>query len=126
MPYEGGSNRRWILDELGSYMRPTWNRDAVPARWEIARPHLRSLVEALALKFGEIDLYLEFSMRQRCDKRCQAAEGDDCVCSCLGENHGGAAYWRHWTQVGETTLVSDPEVRERHYKVCRSDIVRER
>ncbi|MFD9475010.1 hypothetical protein [Streptomyces goshikiensis] len=80
----------------------------------------------MALKFGEIDLHLEFSMRQRCDKRCQDAEGDDCVCSCMGENHGGAAYWRNWIQVGETTLVSDPEVRERHYKVRRSDIVRER
>lgn len=103
-------------------MRPRWNGEVRPARWEIARPHLRSLVEAMALKFGEIDLYLEFSVRQQCDTRCQAAQGDDCVCSCMGENHGGAAYWRRWTHVGDTTLVGDPEVRERHCKVRRSDI----
>jgi hypothetical protein len=124
MPYEGGSNRRWIQAELGDLMRPTWNSTA--GQWEIARPHLRVLIEAMALRFGQVDVYLEFSTRQRCDTRCQQAGGDDCVCSCMGENHGGAAYWRHWTHVGDTTLVSDPEVCERHYLVRRSDVVQKR
>ncbi|MGP3637512.1 protein kinase domain-containing protein [Streptomyces sp. 24-1644] len=79
----------------------------------------------MTLKFGEIDLYLEFSLQQRCDQRCQDAIGDDCVCSCLGENHGGAAYLRNWTQVAETNLVGDPEVCVRHYRVRRSDVASE-
>ncbi|MER6641050.1 hypothetical protein ABT285_36690 [Streptomyces microflavus] len=123
MPYAGGSNRRWIHEELGERMHPTWNPDADPKRWEIARTHLRTLIEAMAVRFGEIDVYLQFSTRQRCDTRCQTAEGDDCICRCMGENHGGAAYWREWIQVGDTTLVSSPEVRERHYVVRRADVI---
>ncbi|MGY3684967.1 hypothetical protein ACVWXU_008590 [Streptomyces sp. TE33382] len=89
-------------------MRPIWTPDAEPARWETARPHLRTLIETMALKFGEIDVFLQFSIRERCDTRCQNAEHDDCICRCIGENHGGAAYWRGWTQVGDATLVSSP------------------
>lgn len=122
MPYQEGSNRRWILAELGDRMRPEWNITA--KRWEIARSHLRTLVEVMAMKFGEIDVYLEFSTRQRCDVRCRDARGDDCVCSCMGENHGGAAYWRHWMLVGDTTLVGNAEVQVRHYRVRRSDVIK--
>ncbi|MEV4283628.1 hypothetical protein [Actinoplanes xinjiangensis] len=34
-----------------------------------------------------------------------------------GENHGGAAYWRHWIEVGPTTLVAGGEIRRRHLRV---------
>lgn len=122
MPYAGGSNRRWIHAELGDRIRPVWNQDVEPKRWEIAQPHLRTLVEAMSDKFGVIDVYLQFSTRQRCDEKCQDAQGDDCICRCMGENHGGAAYWRGWTKVRDTTLVSDPEVCERHYIVRRGDV----
>jgi hypothetical protein len=122
MPYQDGSNRLWILAELGDRMRPDWNTAA--KHGEIARTHLRTLVESMTMKFGEIDVYLEFSTRQRCDVRCRDAHGDDCVCSCMGENHGGAAYWRHWTLVSDTTLVSNADIQVRQYRVRRSDVVK--
>ncbi|MQT05166.1 hypothetical protein FF041_35115 [Streptomyces jumonjinensis] len=122
MPFQGGSNKRWILEELGDRIRPEWNRAA--RHWEIARPHLRTLVESMAMKFGEVNVYMEFSTRQRCDMRCSNAVGDDCVCSCMGENHGGAAYWQRWTLVGDTTLIGSSEVLERQYLVRRSDLVK--
>lgn len=60
--------------------------------------------------------YLE---QQRCDTRCQQARGDDCVCQCAGQHHGGADYQRNWIQVGDTTLVDrDPDIR-RVYKIVR-------
>jgi hypothetical protein len=48
MPYQEGSNRRWILEELGERIRPEWNNTMTPGRWEIARPHLRTIISALA------------------------------------------------------------------------------
>ncbi|MGW2057433.1 hypothetical protein ACWCOZ_26560 [Streptomyces sp. NPDC001840] len=116
MPFQGGSNRRWIKEELGARVRPEWNGDASPRRWEIARPHLRTIVEALADRFGEVEVILQFVTTERCDTRCQEATGDDCECSCLGVNHGGAAYWRKWILVGDTTLV-DVDRRERRLLV---------
>jgi hypothetical protein len=103
MPYEP-DNRLWLKEALGERIRPTWNREE--QRWEIARQHLRTVVERLAERWGEVDVILEFREAERCDTRCRDAQGDDCVCSCLGDNHGGAAYWKNWIEMGDTTLVS--------------------
>lgn len=121
MPYQGGSNRRWLLGELGDRIRPDWNNSVKPARWEIAKPHLRTLTEALANRFGEVDVYLEFSTTERCHLRCQNAENDDCTCSCRGEHHGGGTYWTRWQLVGEETLIGQVGRVERHYVVRRGD-----
>lgn len=123
IPYGDGSNRRWLRGELGDRIRPHWNTDVTPRRWEIARSHLRTLVEALADRFGEVDVYLEFSTTERCHRRCQEAEHDDCTCSCRGENHGGSAYWKTWIEVGEDILVGNVGRVERHYLVRRQDLV---
>ncbi|TSB31237.1 hypothetical protein FNJ62_07040 [Streptomyces benahoarensis] len=53
---------------------------------------------------------------ERCDTRCQEAQGDDCTCSCMGENHSGAAYWCTWILVGDTTLINSAR-RERHLRI---------
>lgn len=112
MPYSGGTNRAWLRSELGKRIDL---RYIGHGRWAIARPHLRTLIEACAERFGEVDVVLDFRTRDRCDTRCQEATGDDCVCSCLGENHGGAAYWKRWIPVGENTLVGENgEITRRH------------
>jgi hypothetical protein len=105
MPYAGRSNREWLREELGRRIRPEWNR--AEGRWEVARRHLRALIEALVERFGAVDVYLEFSASEQCDVRCRDAKGDDCTCSCLGLNHRGAAYWNAWRPVGETTLIAE-------------------
>lgn len=120
MPWEGGSNRRWLLSELGDRIRPEWNRDE--RRWEIARPHLATLTTALAARFGEVDVYLEFSTTERCHNRCQDASGDDCTCSCRGEHHGGGVYWTQWMQVGDEILIGEVGRAVRHYLVRRGDM----
>jgi len=115
MPYDG-SNRGWLHQHLGERIRPEHQGKGV---WAIARPHLRYLVEGLAERFGRVDVLLDFRLSERCDTRCRDAHGDECTCSCLGENHGGAAYWRHWIEVGETTLVARSEIRRRHLRLIR-------
>lgn len=114
MPYDGGGNRHWLHEHLGSRIQPQLLGQGV---WAIARPHLRHLVNGLADRFGRVDVFLEFRESERCDTRCQNAVGDDCTCSCLGVNHGGAAYWMGWVQVGETTLVASTGVLTRHLVV---------
>lgn len=114
MPYASG-NRAWIHEICGSRTRPEWEAQPTSA-WRIARPHFRRVVDALVERFGEVDVYVDISARDRCDTRCRDAEGDDCSCSCLGDNHGGAAYWKNWIEVGETTLVErEPHVHRRHW-----------
>ncbi|MFJ6579229.1 hypothetical protein ACIQMY_25120 [Streptomyces sp. NPDC091368] len=113
MPYRQG-NRWWIKDALGDLIRPSWNPDQ--KRWEIAQTHLRPLIEALAERFGEVDVYLQFSQREICNNMCVNANRDDCTCSCMGENHKGAAYWKSWVHIGNDVLVGS-ERRERHFLV---------
>jgi hypothetical protein len=119
MPYDPadpGGNRRWLHAHLGRRIKPQY----AGGKWMIARPHLRHVVSGLAERFGFVHVYLDFLENRRCDTRCQEATGDDCVCQCAGENHGGADYQRAWMQVGETTLIDpDPPVRRRHTIVRR-------
>jgi hypothetical protein len=118
MPYGDGTNRRWLHQELGSRIRPEWNKPH--QRWEIARTHLYDLVVALADRFGVVDVFLEHSLTQVCDKRCREAVGDDCECSCVGEHHGGGS-WLGWAEVGETTLVR-PGCAVKHLQFTRDSL----
>jgi hypothetical protein len=120
MPY-GPRNRAWLHSALGEYIRPHRNNAVSPGRWEIAKPHLQLLTEALAKRFGQVDVYLEFSTTERCDRKCRQARGDDCTCSCRGEYHGGGTYWTDWLLVGEDTLIGPVGRVVRHYVARRSD-----
>ncbi|MFE9855625.1 hypothetical protein [Streptomyces sp. NPDC005780] len=121
MPYKAG-NRSWLHNALGERIRPRRNNTVTPGRWEIAKPHLRLLIESLAKRFGEVDVYLEFSTTERCDRKCQTAAGGDCTCSCRGEHHGGGTYWTDWLLVGEDTLIGPVGRVERHYVARRGDV----
>ncbi|MFG3600193.1 hypothetical protein [Micromonospora chersina] len=112
MPYSR-DNRDWIHDTLGARIQPVWNRDE--RWWEISRRHLMPLAYALAERFGQVDVVLEFNELERCDTRCRNANGDDCECSCLGFHHGGGL-WHGWIQVGETTLIR-PGWRQQHMRL---------
>ena len=114
-------NRQWLRDTLGCQPR----RNPTTRRWEIARVHFRRLVEEIALAYGSVDVDVEFSTSERCDKRCREARGDDCSCSCMGENHGGAAYLKYWLEVGDSTLIA-PGQRRRQFRVTRADVLRSR
>lgn len=112
MPYRVG-NRAWIHQQLGDMVRPEWNR--TEKQWEIARPHMRVLVDALAERFGAVEVLIDFRINSRCDERCQNAKHDDCDCQCMGEHHGGSGYWKSWSEVGETTLVASHVAQKRYH-----------
>ncbi|WP_280447737.1 hypothetical protein [Nocardia cyriacigeorgica] len=116
--------RGWIQPDLDpARTRETdsaeWNK--AEGRWEIARRHLWVLTDAMADRFGEVDLFVQFSTTELCDTRCKNANPatvHDCVCACLGENHGGRGKPRDWQLSGATTLVSHGPIKAR-YKLIR-------
>jgi hypothetical protein len=99
------NNREWLRDQLGDRVHLTWIRGASEGYWAIARRHLMPLLHALVAEHDRVAVHLEFNLTVKCDHRCRDARNDDCVCSCLGTNHKGAA-GRTWFEVGQTTLIS--------------------
>lgn len=96
-------------DAAGGPIRPDWipapdGRPYWEGFWTIAREHLTVVAEAIALRDRFVDIEMHYSGTERCDYRCQNAQGDDCVCSCEGAHHGEGLH-AAWTQVGDTTLV---------------------
>lgn len=103
------SNREMFKTATGTAIRPTW----VPAPegsagwlgyWEIARPHLTDVAEAIAIRDGRVEIEMHYSTTEQCDRRCRTAEGDECTCSCEGKYHGNSHH-SSWIEVGDTTLV---------------------
>lgn len=103
------SNRLMFKTATGMAIRPEW----VPAPagqppwqgyWTISRAHLTAVAEAIAIRDGHVDVEMHYSQLEKCDRRCQEADGDDCTCSCEGKFHGEAQHSR-WVEVGDTTLV---------------------
>lgn len=121
VPWTGVGNRDLLREILGPRIRPEWWSER--HCWTVARPHFRRLVEDLATRFGVVNVFLEFSGLERCDTRCRDAIRDECGCSCLGVNHGGLSYYRHWMLVGRTTLVSHGPLKTRMVVVRGEDVV---
>lgn len=112
-PYVQGRPTRRLLKGAGC-RTIEWRKP----HWLVARGRLHDVVAVLS-QFWDVDVYVEGYATQKCDTRCVEAQGDECVCSCAGANHQGAAGWG-WEQVGETTLINT-EITRAHYRVLSQD-----
>jgi hypothetical protein len=74
--------RMWLREVCGPGTRPEFDRERKV--WTVARPRFRRVVEALALRYGAVDVYVDHTVRSVCGKLCREAEDDDCTCSYLG------------------------------------------
>lgn len=127
MPYDPSKpasyNRSWLKSVLGAGTRPNWNRTM--KRWEIARSHLWVLTSALADRFGEVEVLVEFNTTEQCSKTCRKATNPvyECVCNCKGKFHGGRGAERNWIPVGAHRLLSkDDDPKLVHFVVHRGDM----
>jgi len=111
VPYVEGT-RMWLRAACGPGTRPEFDRTRKV--WLVARPHFRRVVEALALRYGTVDVYVDHTVRSACGKLCREAAGDDCTCACLGDNHGSHSWRREWHQVDEHWLIRNEKVRRRY------------
>jgi hypothetical protein len=125
-PREGEpSNREWFKDETGKAIRPWWiaGPKGWDGHWEIARQHFLTVARALAGRFGQVELVMDFNEHERCDRRCRDARGDDCTCTCMGINHRGGVY-AGWVDVGETTLIRSAGVKRSTSTLTRAQVRR--
>jgi len=89
---DGATDKRWFRDATGRPQLPirrTLNPRAF--EWAASREGLRAVTDALAGRFGEVDLFMEYSLRQSCGAHCGAAINPHCTCSCLGIQHAGTS-----------------------------------
>ena len=100
------TNREWFKEETGKATSREWvdGSRGWDGYWTIAREHLMTVSRALAERFGEVEVDMDFNEHQRCDRRCQEAKCDDCTCSCVGLHHRGGVYLG-WVEVGATTVT---------------------
>ncbi|MFD7554663.1 hypothetical protein ACFV9E_09035 [Streptomyces sp. NPDC059835] len=109
-PYVYG-NRQRIQDTIGSRCRIVWEPSRTGASgcvWRVVRTHMKPVLEMLLDMYGEVVLFREYRETDRCDTRCLTAEGDECVCGCMGLMHGseaGGGGWLGGLQVGDHTVL---------------------
>lgn len=113
LPYADG-NRHWLRQTCGARTQVKFDRDG--KHWLVARGHFRTVIEALAARFGEVEVFVDQTVSTKCGPSCQGAVGDECNCQCLGANHGGQVS-AGWVRVSEEFLVQHETVRIRYF-VC--------
>lgn len=113
MPFRPGN--RDLLREAGEGARPAWERPV----WTVSRRVFSAVVGILVEEFGCVEVITDGGLANKCDTRCRAARGDDCVCSCAGTQHGGGQLSAGEIVVAETTIVDTTTTRWRRV-LCRS------
>jgi len=63
--------------------------------WEIPPTRLNDIIKRCLNRFGETWLIQSYREFEKCAPACWNAEGFDCQCSCLGENHGSGRELEH-------------------------------
>jgi hypothetical protein len=92
-------NYRWLREAV-RLRSPRLDDD----RWHLPRNCLNRLVIASVDRYGYVALWRDMSRLSRCTRRCLEAEGFECDCSCLGENHGSGAHgW--FERVGDVVVA---------------------
>lgn len=108
-------NKLMFKNAAGSGIRPTWEAAAEgeppwKGYWSISRQHLTDVAEAIAIRDGEVLIEMHYSQTEKCDRRCQKAEGVECTCACEGKYHGNLQH-ASWFQVGESTLIQGQDAK---------------
>lgn len=101
LPYAEG-NRRMLKSVLGKGC-PLARESGY---WKISRNHAHDILAYLVRRYGRVQLFQDYTETTKCDTRCREAFGEDCECSCLGENHANGQFLTAWEiLVGETTII---------------------
>lgn len=118
MPFARGT-RYWLREVCGPGTRPEWDRGR--GAWLVARPHFRKVVEALARRYGSCEVLVDHNVASMCGAWCRDAEGDECDCACMGENHGGQFWHRAWTKISAEWAVQH-KVKRSRFHVTAADV----
>ncbi len=86
-------------------------------RWLLPRSTLNKVVRAALDEYGSVGMFLDVEGKLRdCDARCQNARNLDCVCGCLGANHGTEPTIQ-WVQVSDAEVVWQRDALRRIFRL---------
>lgn len=75
----------WWLRHKGKRI-PVWDPDR--KFWELPKAWFNDFVDRSLTKYGNVYIIQPYRSQEKCSPSCQSAEGHECECSCMGENHG--------------------------------------
>lgn len=85
--------------QQGQKAEPEWDREA--GFWSLTRNALGTHLINAVERYGACWIAQVYDEKEVCAYACQHARGDDCKCSCGGENHGCGddGSWHHITEI---------------------------
>ncbi len=89
-------NANWLRG--GKHTRPAWQTDI--KCWEIPKAWFNDFVNRALVRFGRLYVIQPYREQEKCSPSCLNAQGHECECSCMGENHG-AGNDGSWFEVTE-------------------------
>lgn len=101
VPYAAG-NREWIRDDR--HIKPVW--DEQHNAWEVPQAWFESIIKLCVRRYTSCYVIQLRREKQVCAPACWNAQGFDCECSCMGENHGTGHPGGRWYEIDETLAVS--------------------
>lgn len=99
IPYREGNSRFIQADHQH---RQRWNKQF--RCWETPQSWFEAIVLRLLNEFGQTFVIQEYRQQEKCAPACWNAKGFDCVCSCMGANHGREPDGK-WFTVSDTCAM---------------------
>lgn len=99
LPYNA-DNRTWLRNDRRN--KPTWISRG--NWWEIPKAWFNDFVNRSLERYGRVWIIQPFREQEVCAPACMTANGHECQCSCLGQNHG-AGNNGSWFEVNEAFAV---------------------
>jgi hypothetical protein len=103
LPYSP-DNRVWIWQTGGQ--KPQWIKGKPYSYWSLPAAWFNRLCLRLIKRYGRAYVIQPHNENAKCAPACWDAEGLDCECSCLGENHGNGEPDGRWYVIDETCAFS--------------------
>lgn len=104
MPY-AEDNYDWLRNDWRS--KPKWNGQY--KSWELPQAWFNDLVVRILTRHSKLYIIQPYREQEICAPACWNAQGHECQCACMGENHGAQSPGGNWFMVSETfaTLWQD-------------------
>lgn len=96
------ANREWLRDDRKN--KPEWD-DQYKA-WQVPQAWFESIIRLCVRRYMSCYVIQLHREKQVCAPACWNAQGFDCECSCMGENHGTGHPAGRWYEIDETLAVS--------------------
>ncbi|SFS05396.1 hypothetical protein SAMN05192580_3092 [Sphingomonas jatrophae] len=69
--------------------------------WDVPQAWFNDLVVRLLQRWGTLYIIQPYRAQEKCSPSCMNAQGHECQCSCMGENHGSGGPGAGWFVVSE-------------------------